>query len=101
MAPHRSWQWSLAPLGRSKSNDSIVNLLKSNDFGPPRIAVGYGFGPPGSEVLDPLVGTGQSPKVSIENNINRFSTLLWESPLMLDNIALYKSMLDNMTLLII
>src|SRR6218665_610832 len=33
------------PRGR-KSNDSIVNLPKSNDFGPPRITVGYGFGPP-------------------------------------------------------
>src|SRR6218665_1368849 len=35
MPPHRSWQWSLAPLGGRKSTDSIVNLPKSNDFGPP------------------------------------------------------------------
>ena len=33
--PHRSWQWSLAPLGGRKSNESIVNLPKSKDFGPP------------------------------------------------------------------
>src|SRR6218665_1816391 len=49
--PHRSWQWSLAPLGGRKSNDSIVNLPKSNDFGPPRIAVGYGFGGPSYEKI--------------------------------------------------
>src|SRR6218665_3048230 len=33
------------PLGGRKSNDIIVNLPKSNHFAP-RIAVGYGFGPP-------------------------------------------------------
>ena len=33
--PHRSWQWSLAPLGDRKSNDSIVKLSKCKDFGPP------------------------------------------------------------------
>src|SRR6218665_1709082 len=32
MAPHQSWQWSVAPLGGRKSNDSIVNLLKCKDF---------------------------------------------------------------------
>ena len=35
MAPHRSWQWSLAPLGGRKRNGSIVYLWKSKDFGPP------------------------------------------------------------------
>ena len=44
--PHGSCQWSLAPLGGRKSNDSIVNLSKSKDFGSSRIDVGYGFGPP-------------------------------------------------------
>ena len=34
------------PLWGRKSNDSIVNLSKCRDFGPPRIDVGYGFGPP-------------------------------------------------------
>ena len=43
--PHRRWQWSLAPLGGRKSNDSIVNLSKCKDFAP-RIDVGYGFGSP-------------------------------------------------------
>jgi len=33
-APHRSWQWSVAPPGR-KSNGSIVILSKSKDFAPP------------------------------------------------------------------
>ena len=28
-------EWSLAPLGNRKSNDSIVNLSKCKDFGPP------------------------------------------------------------------
>jgi len=32
---HGSCQWSLAPLGDRKSNDSIVNLSKCKDFGPP------------------------------------------------------------------
>ena len=32
--PHRSWQWSLAPIGGRKSNDSIVNLSKCKDFAP-------------------------------------------------------------------
>ena len=45
MAPHRSWQWGLAPLGGRKSNDIIVNFPKSTDFAP-RIGAGYGFGPP-------------------------------------------------------
>src|SRR6218665_3272177 len=44
--PHRSQQWSLAPLGGRKSNDSIVNLLKCEEFGPSSIDVGYGFAPP-------------------------------------------------------
>ena len=44
MAPHRSWQWSLAPLGRRKNNDGIVKLAKCKDFAP-LIDVGYGFGP--------------------------------------------------------
>jgi len=35
MAPHRYWQWSLAPLWDRKSNGSIVILLKSKDFGAP------------------------------------------------------------------
>src|SRR6218665_3339510 len=35
-----------APLRDRKSNGSIVILLKSKDFAPPRIDVGYGFGPP-------------------------------------------------------
>src|SRR6218665_2931365 len=35
----------VCPLGGRKSNDSIVNLCKSKDFGGPRIDVGYGFGP--------------------------------------------------------
>src|SRR6218665_3591039 len=34
------------PLGGRKSNDSIVNLCKSKDFGLHRIDIGYGFGPP-------------------------------------------------------
>src|SRR6218665_3915860 len=34
MPPNRSWQWSLAPLGGRKSNDSIVNLSKCKDFAP-------------------------------------------------------------------
>jgi|SRR6218665_632570 len=46
MAPHRSWQWSLAPLGGRKSNGSVANLSKCKDFGLPRIDVGYGFGSP-------------------------------------------------------
>src|SRR6218665_2077111 len=47
MAPlHRNSQWSLAPLRDRKSNGSIVILLKSKEFGPPRIEVGCGFGPP-------------------------------------------------------
>ena len=33
--PHRSWQWSLAPLEDRKCNGRTVNLLKSKDFGPP------------------------------------------------------------------
>ena len=33
--PHRSCQWSLAPLEGRKSNDSTVNLWKSKGFGPP------------------------------------------------------------------
>jgi len=34
------------PLWDRKSNGSIVILLKSKDFGPPRSDVGYRFGPP-------------------------------------------------------
>ena len=45
MPPHRSWQWSLAPLGGRNSNGRIVNLRKFKDFGPLLIDVGYGFGP--------------------------------------------------------
>src|SRR6218665_3331934 len=32
MAPHRNWQWSLAPFRDRKSYGSIVILLKSKDF---------------------------------------------------------------------
>ena len=39
MAPHRSWQWSLAPLGGRKNNDSIVNLVKCKHFGPPPVSM--------------------------------------------------------------
>ena len=46
MAPHRSWQWSLAPSGGRNSNGRIVNLCKCKDFGFPLIDVGYGFAPP-------------------------------------------------------
>src|SRR6218665_1454553 len=46
MAPHRSCQWSLAPLGGRNSNGRIVNVCKFKDFGPCLIDVGYGFGPP-------------------------------------------------------
>src|SRR6218665_1464289 len=33
--PHRSRQWSLAPLEGRKCNGSTMNLSKSKDFGPP------------------------------------------------------------------
>ena len=36
MAPHQSWQWSLAPLGGRNSNGRIVNLCQFKDFGPPK-----------------------------------------------------------------
>src|SRR6218665_2450988 len=39
MAPHRNWQWSLAPFRDRKSNGSIVILLKSKDFGPPSVSM--------------------------------------------------------------
>src|SRR6218665_2932408 len=32
---NRSWQWSMAPLGGRRNNDSIVNLAKCKDFGSP------------------------------------------------------------------
>src|SRR6218665_2377788 len=46
MAPHRSWQWSLTPLGGRESNDNIANLSKCKDFGPPVSMSATGFSPP-------------------------------------------------------
>src|SRR6218665_88529 len=46
MAPPAKLAMEFVPLRDRKSNGSIVILLKSKDFGPPRIDVGYGFGPP-------------------------------------------------------
>jgi len=46
MAPHRNWQWSLAPLRDRKSNGSIVILLKSKDFGPPVAMSATDLAPP-------------------------------------------------------
>ena len=67
--PHRSWQWSLAPLGSRKSNDSIVNLSKSKDF-TPRIDVGYGFGPP----------TEKDQIKTLKRSMTKKKFFFWETP---------------------
>ena len=46
MAPHRSWQWSLAPLGGRKRNDSIVYLSKSKILAPPLSTSATDLAPP-------------------------------------------------------
>ena len=46
MVPPSKLAMKFAPLEGRKRNDSIENLWKCKDFGPPRIDVGYSFGPP-------------------------------------------------------
>src|SRR6218665_1181073 len=51
--PHRSWQWSLGPLGGRKNNDnndSIVKLAKCKDFGRP-LLMSAGDLPPQNKVI--------------------------------------------------